>query len=50
MILTAGDQPGDFDYEVQIATDLPSGGMTTCHIRGTITGNAGDDRARRRPG
>lgn len=36
VILTAGDQPGDFDYAVQIETDLAGGGSTTCHIRGTI--------------
>jgi hypothetical protein len=40
VIIKAGDQPGDFDFDVQIATDLPMGGMATCHVRGTIAGGA----------
>jgi hypothetical protein len=40
VILTASGEPGDFDYEVQIQTDLPAGGMATCHIRGTIAATA----------
>lgn len=38
VILTAGAAVGDFDYEVQIATDLPMGGDATCHIRGSVAG------------
>lgn len=40
VILTASAASGDFDYEVQIATDLPTGGTTTCHIRGSVAGNS----------
>jgi hypothetical protein len=40
VIITVGEDPGDFDYEVQISTDLPMGGAATCHIRGTIVGSS----------
>ena len=43
VIITTGENPGDFDYEVQIATDLPMGGAATCHVRGTVAGSAASD-------
>ena len=45
--ITAGAASGDFDYEVQIATDLPMGGTATCHIRGSVTTAAAEPSADR---
>jgi hypothetical protein len=36
VILTASEQPGDFDFAVQIETDLPGGGSATSHVRGSV--------------
>jgi hypothetical protein len=45
VILTATGEPGNFDYEVQISTDLPSGGTTTCHVRGSVAGASAEQPA-----
>jgi hypothetical protein len=39
---TAGSEPGDFEEEIDIQTDLSTGGRATCIIRGTIDAGEGD--------
>jgi hypothetical protein len=36
VIFTAGTATGEINYTIEIETDLPLGGKTTCPIRGTI--------------
>ncbi|HEX5104695.1 MAG TPA: hypothetical protein VFV87_12830, partial [Pirellulaceae bacterium] len=45
VILTASDQPGSFDYEVRIETDLPGSATTTCRVRGSVAGSSADDES-----